>query len=235
MRTQEIFDTLESLVKASKPFSLLRFGDGEGLFAFYYRNMSNRYIQACHKHWGEVPAHNDRVLIARNIQYAYANCDIAALPYNFEGMWWQLAVNNFLHYDKVHHLNKETCGLNIHIELDRSGLLNRLISGKEVVFVGCREVRDILLEKKAVSVVHVPISAQYKFEENKPVVPFYKQVKEISEVIKRTDVSGKICLLAVGVAGKQLGIEMKQRGGMVIDIGSVADEWVGVKSRSWIK
>jgi|GEM_PF-5411295 len=228
---EETFDYLREKVKSKQPFSLLRYGDGEGLFAFTPNGLHRKYNNACKKHWGEVPRGIYRLQISKNIRQSYRQCDVAGLPFDFNGYMWRMALNSFLRLER----KKQLCMANIHIALAEEKVIDELIQDNPVFYIGCRNIDEALLERNAKSVDRIIISAQHRFEKKKPLLPFYKQVKQIEEEVKQLDLRGVLCLLGAGVAGKQLGIIMKERGGMVIDVGSVFDLWAGVKSRGWIK
>lgn len=230
LTNEETFGYLREKVEKKQPFSLLRYGDGEGLFAFTPHGLHRKYMNACKKHWGEVPRGMFRMQITRNIRQSYRQCDLAGLPFDFAGYMWRLSLNRFLQLER----KKLACKANIHIALVEDGILDELIAGNHVFYVGCRNVDDVLLEKGAVNVHKILISEQHRFAIKKPLLPFYKQVKQIEDEVKQLNLRGVLCLLGAGVAGKQLGIMMKQQGGMVIDVGSVFDLWAGMHTRGWI-
>lgn len=231
LTNEETFDYLRKKVAAKIPFCLLRYGDGEGLFAFAgMKGLHYKYLHACEKHWGEMPRGIYRLQIMKNIRQSFRKCDLPGLPYDYNGFMWRMALNNFL---KLHD-KPVSCMHNIHIALEKEKVLDELMQNNPVFYIGCRDVDQAILDRGAKSVDSIRISAQYKFETEKPKLPFYKQVKHIEAEVKKKDLHGVLCLLAVGVAGKQLGIMMKERGGMVIDVGSVFDMWVGKRTRGWI-
>ena len=228
---QQVINWLELKIQEKKPFSLLRYGDGEGIFGFTDNGVSRRYAQASIKHWGEIPKERERLYISRNIKNSYRYCDMAGLPFGFDGFFWRYALNNFLAMPVKH----ELCSINIHLGLHHSGSLFKWVDGADVFYIGCRDVDGLLYEMGAYSVDSIHISPQYRFEGKKPTMPFYKQVKEVEQEILKKNLNGKLCFLAAGVAGKHLGNLMRDRGGMVIDVGSVMDLWVNKVTRSWIK
>lgn len=228
---EQIFILIKQKLETNEPFSLLRYGDGEGLFAFLSQEFGGKYSHAAMKHWGEVPRNIFRMEIARNLKISYRKCDVAGLPYGFEGFLWKYALNSYIKL-----LAKTlTCNANIHISMYKNGWLADLIYGRPVFYVSCRNVDDMLMELGAKCVDKIIISAQYKFEATKPVVPFYRETKLVEAKIKNKKLKGTLCFLAAGVAGKQLGIAMQKQGGIVVDIGSVFDLLAGVKSRGWMK
>jgi hypothetical protein len=228
---EEVFAMLREKLDENIPFSLLRYGDGEGIFAFMYPGLGKVYAHASLKHWGEVPRGMFRMEISKHLKNSYRKCDVAGLPYGFKGFYWQTSLNHFLKQMP----KPITCNSNIHISLHESGVLNELIHGRKVFYVSCRNVDNTLLQYGAKEVAHLLIPAQYKFTDLKPRIPFYKKANAVESEIRNKNLKGTLCLLAAGVAGKQLGIAMQEQGGIVVDIGSVIDLWAGVKSRGWIK
>lgn len=227
-----VVESVKGWVKTNRPFALLRFGDGEGLFAKLHGS-SSKMVQASVKHWGHVPGRVSRIRIEHSIKKAYDQCDVAGLPFGFDSSGWRGSLQQFLLRPVQGQQIK--CSANIHIDMDQSGFIAELVKGRRVLFVGCRDIRAKMAEMGALSTEIIATSEQYKFAVVKPLLPFYLQVEDIEMRIRRMDLKGTVCLLAAGVAGKYIGIVMRDRGGMVIDIGSVADKWAGVKSRSWIK
>ena len=228
-----VFELLKKRIDANIPTALLRYGDGEGAFCIHRSNFRNTYyFNACHKHWGEVPRLNERYRIAANIKNSFLKADIVGIsPPERNGNWLKSREYFLKLIDK-----QVITTIDIHIYLNDGGFLNELIRGKDVFYLSCRNVDETILKKYgARSVKRLLVSPQYKFECKKPQIPFYKDVISIEDKLKTLNLKGKICLLGAGVAGKQLGIVMKQRGGFVIDIGSVFDLWEGKITRSWIK
>lgn len=228
-----IFELLKKRIDANIPTALLRYGDGEGAFCIHRSNFRNPYyFAACHKHWGEVPKLNDRYRIAANIKNSFSKADIVGISPEGRNGHWHKSREYFLKL-----IDKQiVTTIDIHVYLNDDGYLKELIKGKDVFYLSCRNVDDTIRKKyDARSVRRLLISPQYRFECEKPKIPFYKQVKEVEEKLSKLNFKGKICLFGAGVSGKQLGIIMKERGGIVIDLGSVFDLWEGKITRSWIK
>ncbi len=233
----EIYSRLLEYKNNKTPFSLLRFGDGEGLFAFPGWDIPELYNKVCLKHWGEVPDNREKQIIAANIKSAFLQCDLAGLPpksgpvMDYESNLWIKTYRSFISlYEHPRLFN-----MGIHIDMLKNNFLEKMISGEKVFYISCRNVDDLLISKGAVEVEHLLISPQYKYEKDKSSEKLYRQIPAIEQKLKQKDLTGRICLLGAGVAGKHLGIIMKKQGGMVLDIGSIFDYWSGVKSRTWIK
>lgn len=233
---EQVFLLIENKVKRHEPFALLRYGDGEGVFAFMESGESRQYKGAARKHWNEIPKTHARIKISSHIKNSYVQCDVAGIPVldniGFKDIfYWKFTFEHFLAY----HSKPYLCDMNIHIAMYRSGFLERLVKGQQIFYVSCRDIDDYFLEHGAVRVERLAIPAQYRFEETKPTVPFYKVVDRVESEIRRKNLKGVLCFLAAGVAGKQLGIMMREQGGIVLDMGSVFDLIGGVKTRTWIK
>lgn len=231
--TYTIFELLKQRIDANIPTALLRYGDGEGAFCIHRSNYRNTYyFKACHKHWGEIPKLNERYRIAANIKNSFLKSDIVGISPTGRNNNWQNSRDYFLKL-----IDKQiVTTIDIHVYLNDGGYLHELLKGKDIFYLSCRNVDNTLLKNYgARSVKRLLISPQYLFECDKPKIPFYKEVQAIESKIIKMDLRGKICLFGAGVAGKQLGILMKQRGGIVIDLGSVFDLWEGKITRSWIK
>jgi hypothetical protein len=230
LSTEQVYDYVRGKVVANTPFALLRFGDGEGLFAFTPTGAHRIYAAASKKHWGEIPKGIRRLEIMKNIRNSYRKCDVAGLPYGFKGRMWLLALENFT--KMMDH--PVTCRADVHLAMAEDRFIEGLVPDRDVFYIACRNLDSELKAMGARSVDRILISPQYKFEEKKPLVPFYKQVGDIERELKKKNLKRRICLLAVGVAGKQFGIQMRTQGGMVIDVGSMFDYWKGKKTRGWM-
>jgi len=211
LSTEQVFEYVRGKVITNTSFALLRYGDGEGLFAFTPSGLQRRYALASLKHWGEVPRGAKRLDITKNLRQSYRKCNVAGLPHGFDGYLWKIALNGFLKLMP----HPVTCRADVHLAMTEHHFVEELVPDRDVFYIACRNVDRELKAMGARSVDRILISPQYKFEEKK-------------------DLKGKICLLAAGVAGKQFGIQMRNQGGMVIDVGSMFDYWKGIKSRGWM-
>jgi hypothetical protein len=48
------------------------------------------------------------------------------------------------------------------------------------------------------------------------------------------DLHGRLVIIAAGFAGKRIGEEARRRGGVALDLGSIADYWMGVRTRGYL-
>ncbi len=237
MNKADFFSQLKKLIQNETPFCFLRFGDGEGLFAFTDWNMPELYKEMCMKHWGEIPEKQEQEILTQNLQTAYQLCDIAGIPpqtdilMNFKSDLWIKTNESFLNL----HNHTSLVSMDIHIDMVQEKFLEEIMKGRNVFYVACRNIDSYLLENGAKKAEHILVSPQYKYEKDKPQEKLYKQIPAIKNKIEQKNLKGWVCLLGAGVAGKTLGITMKNQGGMVIDAGSIFDLWAGVKSRTWIK
>jgi hypothetical protein len=233
LSTNDVFLRLNTAFTSHKPFALLRYGDGEGIIAKHAEDMMNiRYRNKAIKDWGCVPSLNDRNRVSRDIIYSLCEADIIGFPNPNAGGGWSSAASFFLEYVKTQAL----CNMEVHINLHKEGLLAKLCKNRKVFYISCRDVDDYIInELKAKQVYHKLIPEQHLFARIKPRTPLFKKLNALEAKISTMNLTGTICLLGGGTAGKKLGILMKQRGGVVVDIGSVFDLWVKKKTRTWIK
>jgi hypothetical protein len=237
MEKQEVYSWLLQNKKNKTPFCFSRFGDGEGVFAFPKWNMPETYNELSIKHWCEVPDAKTQKSIELNIKKTFKECDLAGLPsfsdtiMNFKTDLWCKTRESFFKF----HQRENLFEMEIHLEMLQDKFFEKMIKGEKVFYVSCRNVDDILKQKGATETEHFAISPQFKYEKTKPDVALFKQLPFIEKELKNKDLTGWLCFLGAGVAGKHLGLIMRERGGMVMDIGSILDYWANVKSRTWIK
>lgn len=80
----------------------------------------------------------------------------------------------------------------------------------------------------------ISIPGQYVVEKlnlGKPLYPYFYQ--EILSRLFDLDLSGKICLVGAGLAGKVFCSKIAQNGGIGLDVGSMMDAWSGKKARKY--
>lgn len=233
IKTQRAYKILQENIQNARPFSLLRYGDGEYLFARHSESPNLSYIRAANKHWMHVPPIDSRRYIHRSIIDSFQHSNMVGLHDTATGGLWSASVDYF----KLERQAQKLVSAEIHIRLEKEGYLHKLLKNQKVFYISCRNVDDYLLKEcRAARVDKIQIYPQAKFEtEFNTDKSFYLHEPAIREKIRQMDLKGWICLLGAGVAGKYLGIVMKEQGAVVIDAGSLFDLWANKITRTWIK
>lgn len=215
------------------PFSLLRIGDGEGDVILKNKNCGKRLTGWTGVKFDNTEAH----ALADGIIQACINADIVGVPCptmmrnqpNYAGSWQRAqdaVVKNGYYTGKL-------TSAYIHYDIDYS-----LLEGQDVMFISCHDLSRKIKEYGSNSVEGFIIDSDYKrmkaAQKSKATKQHYpKQYNQINKWLDKCN--GKVVLVAAGGLGKIYCNWVKQKGGIAIDIGSVADSWMSVGSRSFFK
>lgn len=132
--------------------------------------------------------------------------------------------------------------LGVHYDLLLSGALARLLQGrKHVGLISCQDelpdalkrtynIGEIEFYKVPGEKIHIHTLGQTAIEGNHWPERFF----ELCDVIdKSPDRSGQLFLVAAGMLGKIYASKLKAAGAVVLDIGAVADLWMGKMTRTF--
>lgn len=121
--------------------------------------------------------------------------------------------------------------------------LPELLAGRRVTVISCRDIKPVIEHKwglKDVAIYQVP--SQYRvrevdgaYETAMHDVSIWPDVHDrvLSDLTVREH--GEIFLVGAGVFGKDLCIEVRERGGIALDMGAALDHIVGKATRSWTR
>jgi tetratricopeptide (TPR) repeat protein len=236
------------------PTSLLRLGDGEGMFLPYLDEESRargvHFIQRVW--WGEqrlAPA--EAVALGESLMEAIRNADAVGVPPPrrlLRDLQGPLATDQSTALENILRLmsamapselrQKVLTSCHIHTDLDYWDLYRQILAGVDTVSViSCHDLGEALSTKFGVSVrrwfaIPPEYHAAPMFEAANPVwkEKFYPDVfEQIMEAI--APLPGEVFLVAAGFLGKLLCDRVRDRGGIGVDIGSIADLWLGYSTR----
>jgi hypothetical protein len=236
-------------------FSLIRLGDGEGAFItlgnvdevrFKGLYAFNRRDRARVWFLDKVDANEDPWLSeAKKITHIIADADVIGMPYlNWvEHEYRILSITGIVALTNVLRARRSpkaaTCTQLIHMDLHNSKLLYELIrSQKRIGLISCQRelptrLRDALgLED--VDYYHVPGEQGHSHLLTPSAVEgnhWPNRYLEIMQVIGSKRLEGKLFLVAAGLLGKLYCDRIKKSGGVAVDVGSLADGWVGSNTR----
>lgn len=232
----EVCDLIIDSLNNKKSLSIIRIGDGEMACLKHEMNpdLRNRFYI---RHTGKIPAESHIKEISNNIKIAIEDADIIGITPNPElkpDSFWGLT-NKVVYEINKNRPNKRYCDMNLHYQLTKKELLDKiLVSVDELYIMTCRDVKDKFFKKypNIKKINHIPIPAQYLFEENKQIQNFYpERYNEILKDFDKTDFSGKLLLFGGGFIGKNLGVKFAKKGGVSLDLGSVFDLFHGKLTR----
>lgn len=198
---------------------------------------NNKYVSAnmlkhkCRKDYGRELSHTEILELGKNVMAAFYAATIVGLSKRSSPLWketWEF-------FSPLLKANQQLVSIDWHYE-NKDKLANKYL-GKRIFYVGGRDLKDYFQKNFSPKSYHqMLLVPEHRFTQGiKSRVSTIDILPQTMYQIEKMDFTGKTCFLAVGVAGKILGKMMYERGGDVMDIGSTADYWLGIKSREWIR
>ena len=244
-----------------RPFSMIRLGDGEGAFlrlsyadeshyASLYRQ--NRLDRSHVWFAGQIDIYASGFFDeTRKLEDVIQRADVIGVPYPG---WLQheyviasptgvsSLVNVLRFMERLEPLpGRAFTAQNVHSEMLSGGHLARLLSGVDdlTVISGHHSLPTVLQQRfdlKTVRFFDIPTEQAHAHLMTSALTsgPHYPDhYFRTLERIRTTEGLG-LCLVAAGILGKTYCDEIKAAGGVALDIGSVADAWIGASTRPGI-
>lgn len=261
---QEVAESIISCIDSGRPYSLVRFGDGEGAWLsldfgdeVQYQNLYRANRKEFVRNWFAKEQLVDNPAFVAHISQldaALLNADHIGLPslswirheYKIASRRGISSLVNILRKLELLHKSGRSipngCNQMIHVDLLRYNLFDPILTNrKKVVVVSChQELPALLSEKfsiKDVSLIKVPGSQQFKSvlgTDAAEGVHYPDRFTEICVLLEKI-APGTIALVGAGPLGKIYCNIVKRSGGIAIDIGSVADVWMKKVTRPFDK
>lgn len=230
MNYEEVYKEIVDALENKTPFSLIRLGDGE------YMTMSGtKRTYVVNRQFGFIPSLEDQEKISEYVKDAYTEADIIGVPTKFHieecGSYWARAYE-YLKEQRPVVKDIETCSIDVHSDLLKSGLLNELLKSQdELICISGRNLDVQFRNKFKLEVNSFNVNAEQMFEQRKSQGHWPYQFDMCLKWIEKTDVKGKLCLVGAGILGKYYSHLLKRQGGIVVEIGHVFDSWAGKHTR----
>lgn len=255
LRAGAVADAIAAALRERRGFSLIRIGDGEGAFVslgaedearFAALYAHNRRDRAQIWFGGAVDPNADPwISQARTITDAIAEADIVGLPYpswleheyRIASITGISALTNALRASRA--TNGHTCTQLIHVELHNAGLIQDLLRGQRTIgLISChQELTRLLPEAFGIADIefhHVPGEKGHDHllpdsatrGEHWPT-----RFRQIMADLSSRSLHGRLFVVAAGILGKFYCNQIRRAGGVAVDLGSIADGWVGIVSR----
>lgn len=252
----EAEDIVYNSILNSTPLSLIRLGDGEGSLL---ANDTMREEYPHGYDWGlnfnlDIWFGKDRCFtqtdfmddVYADFTRSLSNSDIIGVPENKRlrrvyknsprGYAGCLAVVDYV-MDQLCLDNKYIGDCNLHYQLADSGFLDKILSiTKSCAVVTCHKKLSTSLEEEyginEVDEYLIPEEKNnsYNFGNNSSQVHYPDVYEEMKRKLN-PKFTGQVFFVAAGPLGKIYCSIIKERGGIAIDIGSIADLWLGFHSR----
>ena len=231
----DVAHTIEDVIENKQPFSLVRLGDGEARLIGYPEYVPRAELDLSLHYWyGALKPNRYQVLQLRaELKAAVANADLVGLPSRAqEAKNVRYKLLNFL-VRRYSLLTGNTCHCGIHRTMQEAGQWAALLNGLErVTVITCRDVGDKVANRFNISYVNwiaVPEEAHVREPKERHYPDRHNAI-----VSALNPLPGEVFLVGAGPNGKVYCDEIKQRGGIGLDLGSVFDGFAGIASRSYI-
>lgn len=233
LSAHDILNTLQ----VGRPVSIIRSGDGEKIVLESHLGIEQYRLcikSVMERQLGYEPTMTEVEQIRNNLITAYKGADIVGLP-----MQSNLDSLN-KHWRGVADVVKPLCtthkftSTDVAYDMLYAGLFDQWLSGRKYVnYIGCRDIDEGLRSKYNIRVVNSYIIApEAKFTSGYTGKKHYPdQFNEMEWWMNAAPCEGMPCLVGAGVIGKIYCNWFRDRGGVALDIGAVADLWAGYSTR----
>jgi tetratricopeptide (TPR) repeat protein len=246
-------------IDRSLPTSIVRVGDGEGTFLPYEDEIKN-YEARDRKYIQQIWWRPENMLVSplaeqqlsRHLQDTLLNADAIGLPnteriakdHLLHGTFdtqrargLRAALYNFLNIARDKYCCELLFSCNAHLDLLNWNLYGEVLVGlHEVSYVSCHDLSPVLLENfglKTKWCFRTPPENQFAeamSAENRGISPLFPN--GLNAFIESAPVEpGDVYLIGAGIVGKLMCDHVKRRGGIALDVGSIADYWAGHNTR----
>lgn len=251
-------DRILSAVTRGAPFSFIRLGDGEGshfkldiLDEAKYCHLYKSNRQLFRNIWfnGRVGRVNEFDMLHEDIYSSMKNADILGIPYeswirheysigSANGISSLTNIVRFL-ADNPIRPDIEFCDQNVHFLLAHLPFFDRLFKmEKQFEVISChRDIGEHIAKRfnlRNVRIHKIPSEGAYTnmIGDGADERFHYPDVfMQIRESIQSRSCAGRVFIVSAGYLGKIYCNDVKIAGGVALDLGSIADGWMGVNTR----
>ncbi len=240
----DVLNQAIAAVRARRPWSLIRWGDGE-MLAYQGADLetvpvNGDFAVPWFKHNGEIPSQPDRLAWRVLTREAVMGCDCLGVHGAHKGgdlhRSGEFAVREFgtrggvwttadIHY---HWLGKD-------VAAGRARFARLFASGAPVLLVMGHDhragIRRVWPAVRTIDWLRVPLQVRYFEAPGGGVLHYPDRFREVQSRLQGADLRGWLVLVAAGLIGKPYLATAKAAGAVALDIGSIADLWAGYLTR----
>lgn len=227
-------------VEEGRPLSVIRLGDGEAMLMEWPHFTERRgpLFQSLRYWFGSIGiGSGDLNDMATELRKAIKESDVIGVPseQHRQGREGWAKVELYLRAYNLMTRDSVLAPADLHIELYKEGLLKHLLQGRQISVITCRNVAQKLIDEYGVKGVRwYPIPTEAQTAGFKPTNHWPDRYEELMDEIE-VPCPGHLFLVGAGALGKAYCAQVKRKGGVALDIGSIFDVWAGVHSRSYME
>lgn len=237
LTTNEVVESAVSALKAGKPWLLTRLGDGE-MLAMRSVGISDKAAREnipWNKHLGMIPDAAEKTQWINLTKASVTASDVLGL--HDQGVTTKFKESGDTLRGLLNGCIKgQECPANIHLHLQQENGYARILEAASGVwlFSGhplAKPFRQTLWKDRNPKLVKwfvLPLQCRY-FGQKTSWEAWKKGI--LPEIGKLPDMKGCVVFFGGGVPGKAVLAAVKDRGGVILDIGSVFDQWAGFITR----
>ena len=250
-----VADFIRNRIKEGTPTSFIRLGDGEGTFLPYPKSIAqhndeDRQIDA-NNYWGKksaIPLSFLKEISAKMIACIHSADIVGIIPPQRILLDWDdkrrldwnyskrgvLSVMNYI-------TNQQTndalyTSAHIHQELEQWNLYPYIFdSVQEVTLISAHKDLILYIKKRfgirRVNFIKVVDNENFRSAHNSNILSVEDEYKNIQKILDSEESKNKVFILAAGLLSRIYSDVIKKNGGISIDIGSVADDWIQKRRR----
>lgn len=241
----EFIAEARSAIKARRPWSFMRFGDGEGII-LGYPSLTKPYEMSkrLDKWFGsQTMTEAQKRKFADDLRVAAVGADVLGIPgtrhASHPDKFWHRVVPLLQGAGALTEAQHRIC-MDVVIEMQERGGWHDLLDGLPFAgLITCRllntQVRDTFGIRK-VETFFIPPQNRPKLGGNySPGPHFPDRYNALPNWLVTHCTPGTVFLVGAGGLGKIYCSWIKARGGIAIDAGSIFDGWAGLQTRSYLK
>ena len=226
----EILSHLKHCLEHKKPYSLVRYGDGEAMVLDGLKNP--KALERVIKRQFGMLSFEDGWKVRDILIQALTEADIIGVPIGKKlgepDSYWFKA--NSILAENVPVIGKDLCSIDIHYDL-KDDYWQLFALAPKIVYISCRNIDQRLREITGKEVTSYRIAPEAMFTTYEGPAHYPAQYVKIESWMDKQDLKGALCLVGGGVVGKIYCNWFRDRGGIAIDIGSIFDMWAGYVTR----
>mgnify|MGYP003656454462 CR=1 FL=1 len=238
LTTVKLCDFIINYIENKTPSSFIRLGDGEAIMLGYNDISSPSEITMMTKKiFGNYPFTKEQLLHLKELLIASCQgANIIGVPpakNRTLSKYYRRIEDIFIPKYKLFDSNIQLALASFHRNLQEEDLYEKILKNKTKIYcISGRQVKGAIENRFNIEceLIKVPPQSSDSHNSYNNHPDLYKNIVEQIRVNRQ----GDLWFVGAGFYGKAYCNEIKKRGGIAIDVGSVFDAWLGIRSRGYI-